>query len=91
MCNSCAIKTRCTASDTGREIAVSLDPWLASAVGRFHCGMSLVFVVVAGMIVFAELLRHDHVIERWILSATLLPMGLLGGRLLKDIRHPVQV
>jgi hypothetical protein len=90
-CNSCAIKTRCTDSDTGREIAVSLDPWLASAIGRFHRGMSLVFVVLAGMIVFVELLRHDHGIERWILSATLLPMALLGSRLLKDIRHPVQV
>lgn len=29
-CNGCAIKARCTDSDSGREIAISLDPWLKS-------------------------------------------------------------
>jgi hypothetical protein len=90
-CNGCAIKTQCTDSDTGREIAVTLDPWLASAIGRFHRGMSLVLVVLAGLIVVAELLRHDHGTERWILSCVMLVIALLGRRLVNDLRRPVQL
>jgi hypothetical protein len=90
-CNGCAIKTQCTDSDTGREIAVTLDPWLASAIGRFHRGMSLVLVILAGLIVVAELLRHDHGTERWILSCVMLVIALLARRLVNDLRRPVQL
>ncbi len=86
-CNDCAIKAQCTDSDSGREISVSLDPWLSSALGRFHRGLSLVFVILAGLIVAAELVRHDHGTERWILSAAVLTVALLGAQRVRELRR----
>jgi hypothetical protein len=77
-CNGCVIKSRCTDSDDGREIAVSLDPWLSSAIGRFHRGMSLTLLTLAGLITLIELIRHDHGIERWVLSTALVTITLLS-------------
>jgi len=90
-CNACAIKSHCTDSDSGRQIAVSLDPWLRSAVGRFHRGMSLTLLVLAGLIVLIELIRHDHGSERWLLSATLLGVALLAVHVVRDLRRPVEL
>jgi len=68
-CCACPIRVNCTDSDTGREISVSLDPWLSSATGRFHRGISLALLVLAGLIAGIELWRHDHGSERWVLFA----------------------
>ena len=43
-CNSCQIKSRCTHSDQGREIAVSIDPWVSSASLRLQRGISCTLV-----------------------------------------------
>lgn len=87
-CNRCAIKEQCTDSDRGREIAVSIDPWLSSAMGRFHRGLSLVLLILAGLIAAVELIRHDHGTERWLLSAVLLTIALLGMQRVRDPRRP---
>ncbi len=84
-CNSCAVKSRCTDSDTGREIEVSLDPWLASATGRFHRGISLVLVVLSGSILAVELLRLNQGAGRWMLSAALAGVSLLAIRLARKL------
>jgi len=86
-CNQCAIKTQCTDSDQGREIAVSIDPWLSSAMGQFHRGLSLVLVILAGLIAGVELIRHDHGTERWLLSAVLLMVALLAVQRVRDLRR----
>lgn len=83
-CNGCPIKNLCTDSDTGRELDVSMDPWLSSAIGRFHRGMSLALLVLASLIMTIELLRHGHGPERWILATavtilTLLALGAARG------------
>ena len=41
----------CTDSDDGREIARPLDPWPHSEAGRFHRGIALVLVVLAGLMI----------------------------------------
>jgi hypothetical protein len=84
-CNGCPIKSQCTDSDTGREISVSLDPWLSSAIGRFHRGISLTLLVLAGLIIAIELLRHDHGTERWVLSPAVLIVSLLALNLGRDL------
>jgi hypothetical protein len=86
-CNRCAIKGQCTDSDRGREIAVSIDPWLSSAMGRFHRGLSLVLLILAGLIAAVELIRHDHGTERWLLSAVLFMIALLGMQRVRDLRR----
>jgi hypothetical protein len=70
VCNNCAIKSRCTHSDRGREIPVPMDPWLNSASLRFQTGISLVLLILSGLIAVIELFRHGHGPEPW-------SMGLL--------------
>ena len=84
-CNGCPIKAHCTDSDTGREISVSLDPWLSSAIGRFHRGISLALLVLAGLIIAIELLRHGHGAERWVLSMAVVIVSLLGLNLGRNL------
>jgi hypothetical protein len=71
-CNSCQIKSRCTNSDQGREIAVPLDPWVHSAPLRLQRGISLVLLTLASFILAIELLRHGHGGETYLLGAVLL-------------------
>ena len=78
ICNGCPRKEACTDSDSGREIAVSLDPWLSSAIGRFHRGISLALLILAALIMTIELLRHGHGNERWMLSTGFAIAGLLA-------------
>jgi hypothetical protein len=68
-CNSCQIKSRCTHSDQGREIAVSLDPWVQSASLRLQRGISLVLLAVASFILVLELFRHSHGAEQYVVGA----------------------
>jgi hypothetical protein len=90
-CNGCPIKTRCTDSDTGREIAVSLDPWLSSAIGRFHRGISLALLALAALIMTIELLRHGHGREGWMLSTGLTIVSLLALNLGRTLRKQSQI
>lgn len=90
-CNGCAIKARCTDSDTGREISVSLDPWLSSAMGRFHRGISLALLVLAGLIIAIELLRHGHGTERWVLSTAVVIVSLLTLNLGRNLWRQTRI
>lgn len=85
-CNGCPIKSHCTDSDTGREISVSLDPWLSSAIGRFHRGISLALLILAVLIMTIELLRHGHGREGWMLSTGLTIVSLLALNLGRTLR-----
>lgn len=71
-CNNCQIKSRCTHSDSGREIAVPLDPWVRSASLRLQRGISLVLLTLAAFILSVELFRHNHGAEQYALGAALL-------------------
>ena len=77
-CNGCPIKGLCTDSDTGRELSTSMEPWLSSAIGRFHRGISLALLVLAGLIMTIELLRHGHGPERWVLATAVTVLSLLA-------------
>lgn len=77
-CNGCAIKTRCTDSESGREISVSLEPWLSSAIGRFHRGVSLALLILAGLLIAVELVRHGHGSEQWVLATAEVTVSLLA-------------
>ena len=85
-CNACPMKSLCTDSDTGRELSVSIDPWLSSAIGRFHRGMSLALLVLAGMIMTIELWRHGHGPERWMLAAVVTVLSLLAVNVARGLR-----
>lgn len=71
-CNNCQIKSRCTHSDRGREIAVPIDPWVQSASLRLQRGISCVLVSIAALALGIELFRQNHGIEQWLLGLLLL-------------------
>jgi hypothetical protein len=89
-CNSCQIKSRCTHSDQGREVAVSLDPWLQSASLRLQRGISLVLLALASFILVLELFRHAHGTEQYVTGAVLLLILLRLLKLASRVARPFE-
>jgi hypothetical protein len=85
-CNRCPIKSNCTDSDSGRELSVSLDPWLSSEIGRFHRGISLALLILAALIMAIELLRHGYGPESWVLYAAVAALSLLALNVARGLR-----
>jgi Transposase DDE domain len=76
ICNHCPTKSDCTDSDKGREVVRAMDPWPHSEAGRFHRGISLVFVLIAGLILAAETLRNYAPLDLAVLGAALVVVAL---------------
>ena len=85
-CNGCSMKPDCTDSDGGRTISVPMDPWVSSAIGRFHRGISLSVLVLAGLIIAIELFRHNHGMELLVLVAVMFMVSLLGLNLARGLQ-----
>ncbi len=83
-CNSCPIKSRCTDSDTGREISVALDPFVQSASMRLQRGISLVLLMLGCLILGIELFRYAHAPENYMTGSLL---ALLLVRVLQVSRR----
>jgi hypothetical protein len=81
ICNACPSKPECTDSDEGREIVRALDPWPHSEAGRFHRGVCLVLVSLAGLIALMELIRHHESAELLVSTAVLSVVFAAGLRL----------
>ena len=89
VCNACPSKHRCTDSDEGREVVRPLDPWPHSEAGRFHRVMALTMVVLGGLILLVELVRHHEPRELALLAALAVGAALAARWLLRDLRlHP---
>jgi Transposase DDE domain len=58
-CNSCPLKANCTDSDGGRQLELHIDSWVESELRRFHRGLSLVLLLLALLILAAEMARHS--------------------------------
>ena len=86
VCNACPVKASCTSSAHGREITRPLAPWPHSEAGRFHRGLSLVLVGLAGMLVVATAVAHRDPASLGLLGGVLLLAGLLGYRLTAHFR-----
>jgi hypothetical protein len=86
VCNCCGIKIQCTDSDQGREVERSLDSWIATEMGRFHRGLSLTLLLLAGLILVVELFRFRRPPEEFLLAGLLVPISLLGAKLLGVFR-----
>lgn len=86
ICNSCPSKKKCTDSDNGREIRRSLAPWPHSEVGRFHRGLSVTLVLLAGLVLVVEALRHHQPAELIMLGALLFAVATMGRHMLSAFR-----
>jgi len=63
VCNACPRKQRCTDSDDGREVVRAMDPWPHSEAGRFHRGVCLVLIALAGLVLLVDAVRHHDPAE----------------------------
>ncbi len=80
-CNACGIKSQCTDSHQGREIERPLDAWLVEEVSRFHRGVSLTLLLLAVLILLAELLRYNRPPDIIVLGGLLAPISTAGVRM----------
>ena len=81
ICNHCPTKAECTDSDEGREVVHAMDPWPHSEAGRFHRGISLAVVLIAGLILAAETLRNHAPLELAVLAAVFMAVVLTAWHL----------
>ncbi|HZP01247.1 MAG TPA: hypothetical protein VFD30_13220 [Terriglobia bacterium] len=63
-----------------------MEQWLESALGRFHRGLSLVLLVLAAVLLVAEMARHHRPREVWVLGGFLMLLGAVGSRFLSAFR-----
>jgi hypothetical protein len=86
-CNRCPVKNTCTDSADGRVVTRTLDPWLASEIGRFHTGLSLVLVGLAAVLVTIALIRQHAEADVLVLGPMLLVVGLEARRRLMNLEQ----
>jgi hypothetical protein len=79
VCNACHVKPGCTSSTNGREVTRAVAPWPHSEAGRFHRGMSMVLVALAGVLLVVAGVRHPQP-ATLVLAVPLLFTILLGIR-----------
>ena len=84
VCHVCHCKPACTDSDEGRQIEHHLDSWLKSELRRFHRGLSLLLLLLAGLLLAFEMRGTDTRGDWLVLWALVVPILLLGGRLLSE-------
>ena len=81
-CNVCPCKEHCTDSKDGRRLEIRLDSWLQSELSRFHRAISLALLLLAVVLLGAEMLRYRQRNDWCALLVLLLPISLAGSRYL---------
>jgi len=81
VCNSCALKRNCTDSEDGRKLEHHLDSWLQSEVRRFHHGISLVLLFLAGLILSVEITLQTATTDLAVLLSAMVPIAIVVTRL----------
>lgn len=84
-CNACHLKGDCTDSDDGRTLEHRDDSWLESELRRFHRGLSVTLLVLATVILAAEIIRHDRPRELAIAATVCVPVAASAMRLGKEL------
>lgn len=86
ICNCCHKKPDCTDSDDGREIQRRVDSWVQSEIRRYHRGFSLALLLLAGMILLAQLFWFKGFRDLVLAGSLFLAVSALGARLLAGFR-----
>jgi len=81
-CNKCPLKNNCTDSNEGRILKSHLDSWIESELRRFHRGISLALLLLATIILLAEVIRHSARSDLLVVTSLLLPISLVETKLL---------
>ena len=86
-CNSCSLKLNCTDSNEGRVLEKRLDIWIESELRRFHRGVSITLLLLATVLVAAELFRYPQGQDRVVLVLLLFLLGFAQLKLLPSLWH----
>jgi hypothetical protein len=87
ICNACPVKHRCTNSAHGREITRETQPWPHSEAARFHRGLVLVLVGLAGLLLVLMVARNHQPADLAVLSGPLVTCGVLAHRFTEHFRR----
>ena len=79
-CNVCHCKKDCTDSSDGRVLESRLDAWLQSELRRFHRGISLALLLLAVLILTAEMMTYCETREWILLGGLLVPIVFFGSK-----------
>jgi hypothetical protein len=80
-CNVCHCKKDCTDSNDGRVLESRLDAWLQSELCRFHRGISLALLLLAALVLAAEMMEYRAPHEWILLGILLAPIVIAGSKL----------
>ena len=84
-CNSCSLKLNCTDSNEGRLLERRLDCWLESELRQFHRAISCALLLLATVMLLAEIFRYPLLHDREALVGLLIPLGLAQVKLLPSL------
>jgi hypothetical protein len=87
VCNSCPVKGSCTSSPHGREITREIEPWPQSEAARFHRGLVLVLIGLAGLLLLVALVRHHQPAALGVVAAPLISSVALAHRFTDHFRR----
>jgi hypothetical protein len=80
-CNSCPLKLNCTDSDAGRLVERRLDTWIESELRHFHRGIPITLLLLAIVLLLAEVFRYSQLHDREALRLLLLPLAFASLKL----------
>lgn len=86
VCNCCHKKPDCTDSDEGREIEHRVDSWVQSEIRRYHRGLSLALLLLATLILAAQLLWFKQPRDVVLIGIPLIAIAAAATRLLAGFR-----
>jgi len=87
ICNCCHKKPDCTDSDEGREIEHRVDSWVQSEIRHYHRGFSLILLLLAALILLAQLLWFKQPRDLLLVGSLLAVVSALGVHLLAGFRN----
>ncbi len=87
-CNACRIKPQCTDSRNGREIEREMGPWIESELGRFHRGISLALILLAGLLLLIEAARYHQPRAHLVLGTPAVFIVVATARRLRAFSKP---
>ncbi|HUZ46763.1 MAG TPA: hypothetical protein VMW54_09005 [Terriglobia bacterium] len=85
ICNCCHKKPDCTDSDNGREIERRVNAWVQSEIRRFHRGISLALLLLAGLILAAQVAWYNQTRDRIVIGVLLIAVSAFGLRLFRQV------
>jgi hypothetical protein len=89
-CNACRMKPQCTDSQNGREIEREIGSWIETELGRFHRGISLTLLLLAGLLLLIEAARYHQPRADLVLGAPVVLLVMSAARRLRAFSKPLR-